>query len=116
MSIKDVRDYHLRMTSDYLSLKETLDKLQSEITPETSKEALANIERIKQQVERVQENYNRVNYIIYLLDKPKRKRKQHAWEKQHKKALNAIPKKDKLEGIEKENKEIINDLNKYIDC
>ena len=76
MSIKEVRDYHLRMTSDYLSLKETLDKLESEITPETSTAALANIEQIKKQVARVQENYNRINYIMYLLDMPKRKSKQ----------------------------------------
>ena len=54
MSIKEVRDYHLRMTSDYLSLKETLDKLESEITPEASTAALANIEQIKKQVARVQ--------------------------------------------------------------
>lgn len=116
MSIKEVRDYHLRMTSDYISLKETLDRLEAEITPETSKVALDNIEQIKKQVARVQENYNRINYIIYLLDMPKRKKKQHSWEKQNKKFLNAIPEKDRKEGIEKENKEIISNLNKYIDC
>ena len=116
MSIKEVRDYHLRMTSDYLSLKETLDKLESEITPEASTAALANIEQIKKQVARVQENYNRINYIMYLLDMPKRKSKQHSWEKQHKKVFSSIPEKDREEGVSKENKEVISHLNKYIDC
>ena len=116
MSIKEVRDYHLRMTSDYIELKKTLEQLESEVTPETSKVALDNIENIKKQVARVQENYNRINYIIYLLDMPKRKEKHAKWTKQNQKKLEEIPEKDREMLILKENKAVIDDLNNYIKC
>ena len=114
MSIKDVRDYHLKMTRDYVDLKETLDRLESEITEETSAEALKNISTLKKQAEKIQENYNRINYIIYLLDKPVRPSKQGRWSKQNQKRLEAIPNKDRLSGISDENKGNLHSLKKYI--
>lgn len=116
MSIKDVREYHLKMTADYIDLKETIDKLESEITEETSKDALNNISLLKEQVEKVQENYNRINYIMYLFDKPTRKSKRKKWEKQNQKRLNSIPEKDRLEFISKENKNNLDGLKKYVKC
>lgn len=116
MSIKDVRDYHTRMTADYIELKETLEKLESEITEETSKEALNNISQLKKQAEHVQENYNRINYIMYLFDKPTRKSKHKKWENQNKKKLSKIPNKDRLSGVSDENKNNLSELKKYISC
>ena len=116
MSIKDVRDYHLKMTSDYMELKTTLDTLQSEIDEESSAEALKNISELKALANKVQENYNRINYIIYLLDKPTRKNKHTKWENQNKKRLNDIPNKDRLDAISKENKQSLDGLKKYVPC
>ena len=96
MSIKEVRDYHLRMTADYMELKRTLDTLESEITPETSKQALDNIDSIKKQVARLQENYNRINYIMYLLDMPAKKKKIPRWVKQNQKRSDSIPEEDRM--------------------
>lgn len=116
MSIKDVRDYHLRMMADYIDLKTTLERLESEITPETSEQALKNIADIKQRVNKVQENYNRINYIMYLLDKPARKKKQEKWSKQNTKRLENIPEKDRLEFVKNENKTNLDNLKQYIKC
>ena len=116
MSIKDVREYHLKMTSDYVDLKETINKLESEITEETSKEALNNISLLKEQAEKVQENYNRINYIMYLFDKPTRKSKHKKWEKQNENRLKIIPIKDRLDGISEENKNNLDGLKKYVKC
>lgn len=116
MSIKDVRDYHLRMTSDFVELKETIKQLESEITPDMSTEALQNIESLKKRAERIQENYNRINYIIYLLDMPTRKSKKARWENQEKKRLGRIPESDRLTGVHKENKSNLEELKKYMKC
>lgn len=114
MSIKDVRKYHMRMTADYKELKNTLKKLESEITPESSKNALQAIDVIKKQVAVVEENFNRINYIIYLLDMPQRKKKKQRWENQNKKKIDSIPEKDRLDGVHDENKNMIKSLNEYI--
>lgn len=116
MSVKDVREYYMKMTADYMELKETLSILESEVTPETSELALKNIDAIKQRVAKLQENYNRINYIMFLLDMPQRKNKKVKWVNQEKKRLDAIPEKDRLEFIQKENKEIVDGLKSYIKC
>lgn len=114
MSLKDVKDYHMKMTSDYMQMKKTIDQLESEISPEKSTEALANLNRIKESAKAVEVNYNRINYIMYLLNMPTRKKKQLKYENQHKKQLNNISEKDRLEGIQKENKENISTLKQYL--
>ena len=116
MSIKDVRDYHLRMTADYMELKETIKQLESEITNEMSSEALKNIEILKKRAESVQENYNRINYIIYLLDMPTKKKKQKRWTNQEKRRLESIPTSDRLEAVQEENKSNLDELKKYMKC
>ena len=114
MSIRDVRKYHMRMTADYKELKDTLKKLESEITPESSKNAIQSLDTIKKQVAVVEENFNRINYIMYLLDIPQRKKKQQRWEAQNKKKIDSIPEKDRLDNIHNENKNMIKSLNEYI--
>lgn len=116
MSVKEVRDYYMRMTSDYIELKQTLEKLESEITPETSAVALQNIDNIRKQCKAVQENYNRINYIMYLLDMPKNNKKKQKWSKQEKRRLESIPEEARLPFIQKENKAVISNLKKYINC
>ena len=114
MSIEHVRDYYMRMTSDYVELKKTLDRLEREITPETSSQALEAIERIRKEAEIVQQNYNRIKYIIYLLDKPKNKKKQARWEKQNKRKLESIPEKDRLKYIHEDNKNNIDLIRSFM--
>ena len=116
MSIKHVRDYYLRVTADYVELKNTLDQLESEVNEETSKEALANIESIRQSAQKVQENYNRLNYIMYLLDMPQKGSKKSRWENQNKKRLDSIPEKDRMKYVQKENKMNLDEIKKYIKC
>ena len=116
MSLKDVKEYYMRMTSDYLDLKETLDRLESEVTEDTAPIVLENIQRLKENAEKVQENYNRLNYIMYLFDLPNRKEKKARWVNQNKKRLKEIPEKDRMAFVQGENKTNIDELKKYIKC
>lgn len=116
MSVKEVKEYYMRMTSDYVGLKDTIKKLESEANENTPQAVLDNIQQIKKQYARVEENYNRLSYVMYLLNMPKRNKKKKRWNKQNQNLLNTIPRKDRADAIHQENKEIIDDLNTYIDC
>lgn len=114
MSIEHVKDYYMRMTSDYLELKETIDRLEAEVTEDTAPIVLENIHRLKENANKVQENYNRIKYIMYLLDKPKNKKKQARWEKQNKRKLESIPEKDRLKYIHEDNKNNIDLIRSFM--
>lgn len=116
MSLRDVKEYYMRMTSDYLELKNTIDRLEAEVTEDTAPIVLENIHRLKENAEKVQENYNRLNYIMYLFDMPNRKSKKARWVNQNKKRLKEIPEKDRMAFVTKENQANIDGLKKYIKC
>ena len=116
MSVKEVKEYYMRMTSDYVALKETLQKLESEINEDTTQVVLDNIQQIKKQYTLVEENYNRLSYVMYLLNMPKRNKKKKKWAIQNKNSLNKIPEKDRLEAVHQENKDVISNLKQYISC
>ena len=86
------------------------------ITEETAKVVLENIKQLKATAEKVEENYKRISYIMFLLDMPNRKKKRDRYKNQNKKLLNKIPNKDTLEGIQEENNKNLNELKTYIDC
>ena len=116
MSVKDVKDYYMKMTADYIEMKDTIDRMESEVTEETAKVVLENIKQLKATAEKVEENYRRISYIMFLLDMPNRKKKRDRYKNQNKKLLNKIPNKDTLEGIQEENNKNLNELKTYIDC
>lgn len=116
MSVKDVNEYFVSVANDYKNLRETLTTLESEITEESSSNALKNIEQLRERANKVEANYMRISYIIFLLNKPNNKKKAKRYEESEKKRLNNIPKEAKLEAIKEENKEAINDINKMLKC
>lgn len=116
MSVKDVMDYHSQVLSDYLELKKTLKLLENEPSEHVSKNILENIEHIKKNIAIATENYNRISYIVYLLNKPTRKRKQDRHYNINKKMLDKIPESSKLKSIREENKDSINKIKNYISC
>lgn len=113
MAVKDVREYYQRMTSDYVEMKRILKEL--ETIPELkASTAYNNIDNIREQVKVLEANYNRLSYIIFLLDEPKRPEKKERYRKIEKKRLNKIPENDRKDGVIKENQEIIHNLQSFI--
>ena len=113
MAVKDVREYYQRMTSDYVEMKRILKEL--ETIPELkASTAYNNIDNIREQVKVLEANYNRLSYIIFLLDEPKRPEKKERYRKIEKKRLNKIPENDRKDGVIKENQEIIHNIQSFI--
>ena len=74
MAIRDVKEYYFKMLSQYMEMKADLADFEQAlkdgfITEEQMQAAFA-------EVDRVQQNYERLSYIMYLLNLPNRKSKQ----------------------------------------
>ena len=74
MAIRDVKEYYFKMLSQYMEMKADLADFEQAlkdgfITEEQMQAAFA-------EVDKVQQNYERLSYIMYLLNLPNRKSKQ----------------------------------------
>lgn len=115
MSVKDVQDYFLQVAKDYKDMNDALQMMEKMISEEQSQAAFANIDVLKQNVAKMKENYTRISYIIWLLNKPVKKEKAEKYERSEKKKLEAIPERDRLGGVRKENKEVIDKIKSLTD-
>lgn len=114
MSVKHVKDYYDHVTKDYMEMREVLKEMENINSEEAGSSINNNIEFIKQNVETLKENYMRISYIIYLLNKPNKKEKQRKYIKEKEKVLNNIPYEDTLLGILGENKESIDNIKDFL--
>jgi hypothetical protein len=88
MAIKDVRDYYYTMLSQYLEEKQNLEDFS-----EALKEGLITEEQMQDAIENVaklEENYHRLSYIMYLFNMPNRASKKAAYTKQYKNILDEL--------------------------
>lgn len=88
MAIKDVRDYYYTMLSQYLEEKQNLEDFS-----EALKEGLITEEQMQDAIENVaklEENYHRLAYIMYLFNMPNRATKKQAYAKQYKNILDEL--------------------------
>lgn len=109
MSIKHVREYYERMVSDYTEMKTVLKEMEK-LSDSNASKALANIEVIREQVKVLEANYNRLSYIIFLLNQPNKETKKGRYLQREQKRLNKIPVSDRQEAIEAENVQVIETL------
>ena len=88
MAVKDVRNYFYTMLSQYLEEKQNLADFEDAlkegfITEEQMQEALETVAKLE-------ENYHRLVYIMYLLEMPNRDSKKAGYVKQHKVILDEL--------------------------
>lgn len=112
MAIKHVRDYYERMVSDYVEMKHTLEEMEK-LSEEKASVAINNIEQIREQVKVLEANYNRLSYIMFLLNQPNKEKKKSKYFKQEKKKLNKIPINDRKEAVIDENTKVLETLKSY---
>ena len=112
MSIKHVRDYYERMVSDYVEMKRVLEEMEK-LSEEKASVAINNIEQIREQVKILEANYNRLSYIMFLLNQPNKEKKKSKYFKQEKKKLNKIPVNDRKEAVINENTKVLETLKSY---
>lgn len=112
MAIKHVREYYERMVSDYTEMKRVLSEMES-LSEDKASIALENIDSIREQVRVLEANYNRLSYIMFLLNQPNKEKKKVRYIKRENKKLSNIPNEDRKEAVEQENTAVIQTLKSY---
>lgn len=109
MSKKDVDAYFNQICSDYHDLIETLHEMEEEV----SKGLLDpdKLIQIKQTIEPMKVNWQRISYIMYLLNKPSKKKKWNRYENQNKKL---IFNNSTLDDVQKENQKNLSNIKSMI--
>ena len=107
MSKKDVEEYYTKVCADYKQLKETLTEMEEEF--KNSVQDVDKIEQVRKMIEPLKVNYERISYIMYLFNKPVRRKKKFSYELENKKRLNNFS-NSSLEDIHRENQEVIKNL------
>ncbi len=103
MSVKAVNKYYKQICDQYKEMIADIQDLEEEasrglIEPER-------IDRLKEQVAPIKQNYERWSYMMYLLHQPNRKEKQKQYARQKKQMLNALSASNSLEAVLEENEE-----------
>lgn len=105
MSVKAVRRYYNQICDQYHEMLENIHDLEVEaaqgmVEPER-------IERLKEQVAPIKQNYERWSYMMFLLNQPERKEKQSRYKSQNRKLLSSLSKNNSLDAILEENSEAL---------
>lgn len=112
MSVKHVKEYYRKICNDYKEMVNTLAEMeeyvqQNIISPEK-------LDNIKESVEAMKINYQRISWIMYLLQIPNKKEKQRKYEKQYQKSFDELSSTASTDIIHKENQSYIADIKNKI--
>lgn len=105
MSVKAVNEYYKQISDQYFEMVQDIKDFEKEaeqglIEPER-------VERLKEQIEPIKNNYERWCYMMYLLHQPQRKEKHKGYARRNKKLLEHLNKNNSLDGVLNENKEAL---------
>ena len=109
MAVKDVKQYYYAMLAQYIEMKADLADFEQALADGFITEE--QLEAIREDVLRVENNYERLSYIMYLLEMPNKKSKKVKYAKTNKKLLAFFDAADATQGIvEDENRDTLNHL------
>jgi len=110
MSKKHVDDYFNQICNDYHEMVEALRDMEKECN-----EGLVSPERVdnlKEMIKPIKYNYQRISYIMFLLNMPNKKEKKRWYSKENKNKN--FPQEVTLEGIRQENKKALDAAKKSL--
>lgn len=108
MSIKHVKAYYTEVCEQYKSLREELREYQEYASTHViSPDIIANLENT---MAPLKQNYERLSYIMYLLNKPNKKEKQKKYEKRVEKLMASFDENNSLENVKNENEQVIKEV------
>ena len=115
MAYRDVKNYYNQVFLSFLAAKadlETFTEAFNEKSVYVTEEKLA---AIKEEVARIEENYLRVSYLLYLFEMPNKNNKKAKYHKQNKELEAAFNKANAdIESINLENKSILAEIKKML--
>lgn len=105
MSVKAVKKYYDQICDQYHEMFENIRDLEEEaakgmVEPER-------IDRLKDQIAPIKQNYERWSYMMFLLNQPARKEKQPGYANRNKKFLNNLSENNSLKAVLNENEEAL---------
>lgn len=103
MSVKAVRKYYNQICDQYCEMLADIRDFEVEaqkglIEPER-------VERLKEQIAPIKQNYERWSYMMFLLNQPERKSKHRRYADQNRRLLKSLDKANSIEATIAENEE-----------
>lgn len=86
MAVKDIKQYYYNMQAQYLEMKADIADFEQALQDGFITED--QLETVKEEINMVKNNYDRLSYIMYLLEMPNRAAKKARHNKQNQKLLN----------------------------
>jgi len=109
MAVKDVKRYYYAMLNQYLEMKADLADFEQAFTDGFITED--QLEAVREDILKVEANYDRLTYIMYLLEMPNRPTKKEGYDKRNTKlTLNFEDKAANQTSVELENKSALDHL------
>lgn len=113
MSVKDIKNYYDSVANQYLEMVNDLKDFEEAVSNNIIEPE--RLEQIKKNIEPIKANYQRLSYIMYLLNLPVKKNKHKKYEQQNKKFLKMIGKENTQEAVKQENENTLNMIKDEID-
>lgn len=86
MALRDVKEYYYKVQAQYLEMKADLEDFNEALQAgHITEDQLAGV---KNDVFQLEQNYNRLTYILFLLEQPRRKEKVKCFKKRNEGLLN----------------------------
>lgn len=105
MSVKHVKEYYNQLFKDFHEMTTMLREMEDECQKNLISEE--QLENIKKTIEPIKTNFERIQYIMFLLDQPNKKEKVARYKKRNEALLkNSVS----LDELKKENKEALDKL------
>ena len=108
MSKRHVDEYFNTIANQYQEMLDALKDMEEEC--ENNLLDPDRLEQMKNMIKPLKENYMRISYIMFLLNKPDKEEKSKEYEERNKKLLSKISDENKLEAIQEENQKIIDQI------
>lgn len=110
MSKKDLDNYYKTITDQYNEMLENIHEIEN--SAENNMVSSDMLDNMKTMILPLKTNYERLSYVMFLLNQPARRHKVKKYKDQNKKALEKLDNNNSLEAVVEENKKVIDDLKK----
>ena len=105
MSVKHVNKYYKQICEQYQEMIDDIKDFEKEV--EQGLVEPERVERLRNQVAPIKQNYERWTYMMFLLHQPNRKEKIKKYQKQNKALLSKLDDNNSLQSVLDENTEAI---------
>ena len=108
MSKKDVDKYYQTISNQYNEMVDNLKELES--NAENTMISSDVLDNMKKMIIPLKQNYERISYLMFLLNQPSRKKKISKYINQNQKKIKSLDKSNDLQSVIKENQIVLDEI------